>query len=80
MLAQSPRLQFVTVLPDSPKTEANGVILVRRPWHETSGSPDLPFTLNRSMSFPGVLMLWDLYACAFLDVYPLYPRILLINK
>ena len=27
MLAQSPRLQFVTGLPDSPKIEAKGVIL-----------------------------------------------------
>ena len=35
MLAQSPRLQFVTGLPDSPKTEAKGVIFVREPWYET---------------------------------------------
>ena len=32
MSAQSPRLQFITGLPDSPKTEANGVILVKGPW------------------------------------------------
>ena len=44
--AQSSRLQFVTGLPDSPKTEAKGVILVRGPWYETPGSPDLPFALN----------------------------------
>ena len=31
MSAQSPRLQFVTRLPYSPKTEAKGVILVRGP-------------------------------------------------
>ena len=78
MSAQSPRLQFVMGLPDSPKTEAKGVILVRGPWYETSISPDLLFTLNRSMSFPGVLMLWDLYVSAFLHVYHLYSRILLI--
>ena len=44
--AQIPRLQFVTRLPDSPKTEVKGVIFVRGPWYETLGSPDLPFTLN----------------------------------
>ena len=59
--AQSPRLQFVTVLPDSPKTEAKGVILVRGLWYETPGSPNLPFTLNSTMSFLGVFKLWDLY-------------------
>ena len=41
-----PRLQIVTGLPDSPKTEAKGVILVRGQWRETLGSPNLPFTLN----------------------------------
>ena len=51
--AQSPRLQFVTRLPDSPKTEAKGVILVRGPWYKTPGASDLPFVLNQSMSFPG---------------------------
>ena len=61
-----PRLQFVTGLPDSPKTEAKGVILVRGPWYETTGSPDLPFVLNQSMSFPGVFKLWDLYVGALL--------------
>ena len=64
---QSPRLQFVTGLPDSPKTEAKGVILVRGPWYETPGSPDLPFTLNRSISFPGVFKLWDLYVVVHLS-------------
>ena len=57
MLAYSPRLQFVMGLPNSPKTEAKGVILVRGPWYETSSSPDLPFGLNQSLSFPGVFKL-----------------------
>ena len=48
------RLQFVNGLPDSPKTKAKGVILVRGPWDDTLGSPDLPFDINRSQSFPGV--------------------------
>ena len=58
--AQSPRLQVVMGLPDSPKTEARGIILVRGPWHETPGSPDLPLTLNQGMSFPGVFEFRDL--------------------
>ena len=58
--AQSPWLQVVTGLPDSPKTEARGVILVRGPWHETPGSLGLPFTLNRGMSFPSVFKFQDL--------------------
>ena len=61
MSAQSPRLQFLTGLPDSPKTEVKGTILVRGPWNETLGSPDVPFTLNQSMSFPSVFKLWGLY-------------------
>ena len=65
-------------LPDSPKTEAKGVILVRGPWYETSGFPDLLFVLNQSMSFLGVFKLWDLYVGAFLRVYPLRSRILLL--
>ena len=48
------RLQFVNGLPDSPKTEAKGVILVRGPWDETPGSPDLLFYINRSQRFPSV--------------------------
>ena len=54
MSAQSPWLQFVIGLPDSPKNEAKGVILVRGPWDETLGSPDLPFDVNHTISFPGV--------------------------
>ena len=48
------RLQVVNGLPDSPKAEAKGVLLVRRPWDESPGSPGLPFNINRSQSFPGV--------------------------
>ena len=61
MSAQSYGLQFVTGLLDSPKTGAKGVILVRGPWYETPGSPDLLFALNQSMSFPGVFKFWDFY-------------------
>ena len=61
MSTLSPWLQFVTGLLDSSKTEAKGVILVRGPWFETRGSPNLPFTLNRSMSLSGVFKLWNLY-------------------
>ena len=48
------RLQFVNGLPDSPKMEAKGVILVRGPWDETPGSPDLSFYINWSQRFLGV--------------------------
>ena len=54
MSVLSPRLQIVNGLPDSPKTEAKGALLVRGPWDETPGSPGLPFDINRSQSFPGV--------------------------
>ena len=77
-VSPEPRLQFVTGPPDSPKTEAKGVILVRGPWYETPSSPDLLFVLNQSMSFPSVFKLWDLYVGAFLRVYPLRSRILLL--
>ena len=50
MSAQSPWLQFITGLPDSPKSEAKGVILFRGPWDETPSSPDLPFDVNHTMS------------------------------
>ena len=53
MSAQSSRLRFVNRLPDSPKMEAKGVILVRGPGDETPGSPGLPFDVNRSQFFPG---------------------------
>ena len=48
MSTQSSRLQFVNGLLDSPKMEAKGVILVRGPWDETTGSLGLPFDVNRS--------------------------------
>ena len=54
------------------------MILVRGPWYETPGSPDLLFVLNKSMSFPGMFKLWDLYVGAFLRVYPLHSLILLL--
>ena len=50
----SPRLQIVNGLPNSPKTEAKGALLVRGPWDETPGSLGLPFNVNRSQSFPGL--------------------------
>ena len=54
MLVFSPQLQIVNGLPDSPKTEVKGALLVRGPWDETPGSPGLPFNVNRSQSFLGV--------------------------
>ena len=57
MLVHSPRLQFVTELPDSPKTEAKGVVLVKGTWYETSSSLGLPFDLNQSLTFPGLSQL-----------------------
>ena len=54
MLVHSPRLQFITGLPDSPKTEANVVVRVKGPWYETPSSLGLPFDLNHSLSFPGL--------------------------
>ena len=53
MSVHNPRLQFVTRLPDSPKTEVKGVVLVRGPWYETPGSLRLPFDVNQSLVFPG---------------------------
>ena len=53
MSAHSPRLQFVTRFPDSPKTNMKGVILVRGRWYETPGSLGLPFDVNQSLMFPG---------------------------
>ena len=46
MSTHSPRLQFVTWLLDSPKTESKGVVLVQGLWYETPGSPRLSFDLN----------------------------------
>ena len=65
MSAHSPRLQFVTGLPDSPKIEAKGVVLVKGTWYEMSGSLRLPFNLNQSLTFPFLSHLDG--ACSFLD-------------
>ena len=54
MLVLSPRLQIVNGLPDSLKTEAKGALLVKGPWDETPGSPELPFNVNQSQSFLGL--------------------------
>ena len=58
MSVRNARLQIVKGLPDSPKMEAKGALLVRGPWDETSGFPELSFKVNRSQSFPGVYWLW----------------------
>ena len=52
MSVHSPRLQFVTRLPDSLKMEAKVGVLVRGPWYETPGSLGLPFGVNQSLAFP----------------------------
>ena len=57
MLAHSPRLQFVTRLLDSPKTEAKEVVLVKGLWYKTPGSLRLPFDMNHSFSFPSLFHL-----------------------
>ena len=54
MSVLNPRLQVVNGLPDSPKTEAKGVLLLRGPWDESLGSLELPFNIIRSKSFLGV--------------------------
>ena len=57
MSTHSPWQQFVTELPDSPKTEAKGVVLVKVLWYETPCSLGLSFDLNQSLSFPGLSQL-----------------------
>ena len=54
MSAHNPKLQFVTELPDSPKTEAKEVVLVKGPWYEMPGSLGLPFNMNQSLVFLGL--------------------------
>ena len=54
MSTHNPKLQFIIGLPDSPKTKAKGVVLVRGPWYETLGSLGLPFNMNQSLTFPGL--------------------------
>ena len=56
-------MQFVTGLPDLPKTEAKGVILVRGPWDETPSSPGLPFDVNHSMFFSRCVQVTGLNCC-----------------
>ena len=52
MSGHNPRLQFVIGLPDSPKTEAKGVVLVKGSWYETLSSHGLPFNLDQLLTFP----------------------------
>ena len=54
MSAHSPRLQFVTDIPDSPKTEAKRVVLVKGSWYEKPGSLGLSFDLNQSLTSPSL--------------------------
>ena len=65
MSVHSPRLQFVIELPDSPKTKAKGVVLVKGPWYETPCSLELLFDLNQSFTFPYFSHLDR--ACSYLD-------------
>ena len=46
MSTHNPKLQLVTELPDSPKTEPKGVVLVKGPWYEILDSLGLPFNVN----------------------------------
>ena len=46
MSTRRPRLQFLNGLPNSPKTEAKWVVLVRGLWYEIPGSLGLPFDVN----------------------------------
>ena len=59
----NPRFQIVKGLPNSPKTEAKGALLVRSPWDETLGSSGLPFNVNRSQSFPGFFVVMPIQVC-----------------
>ena len=57
MSTHSPWLQFVTGLPESPKTKAKGVVLVKGLWCEMPSSPGHPYDLNQSLLFPGLFYL-----------------------
>ena len=70
MSTHSPRLQFVTGLPDSPKTNAKEVILVKGSWYETLGSPRLPFDLNQPLLFSGL----SLFCCMSFWYVSHFPR------
>ena len=61
MSVLSPRLQVVNGLPNSLKTEVKGALLVRGPWDETPGSPELPLNINWSQSFPGVTAFFQIF-------------------
>ena len=63
--ACSPWLQFVTGLPNSPKTEAKGVVLVRGSSYEMSRFIGFPFDLNQSLTFLGLSQLDE--PCSLLD-------------
>ena len=54
MSTDNSKLRFVTRLPDSPKTEVKGVVLVKGPRYETPGSIRLPFNVNQSLVLPGL--------------------------
>ena len=68
MSAHSPQLQFAIGLPNSLKTEAKGVVLVKGLWYETLGSSRLPFNLNQSRSFPSLFL--------FLFWYVIFPYVI----
>ena len=63
MSVLNPRFQIVNGLPNSPKTEAKGELLVRGPQYVTPGSPGLPFNVNRSQSFPGLFVVMLILVC-----------------
>ena len=54
MSVSNPRFHIVNGLPNSPKTEPKGALVVRGPLDETPGSSGLPFNVNRSQSFPSL--------------------------
>ena len=57
MSTHSHRLQFVTRLQDSPKTEVKWPVLVKGSWYEMPDSSRLSFDLNQSLTFPGLFKL-----------------------
>ena len=59
----NPRFQIANGLPDSPRIEAKGALLVKGPWDETSSSPGLPFNVNLSQSFPGLFVVMPIQVC-----------------
>ena len=59
MSAHSPRLQFVTGLPDSLRTKAKEIVLVKGLWYETPSFLGLSFDVNQSLTFPS----WSEFGC-----------------